>query len=124
MSAAPINKVAEAVNRRKFNQFKQWQKNRKKISTIAESADMTEGSKKRVIEKLYRSKDAGGKKPAKKLIFAKKGQVGTALLNILLGSDVCMYMYLTDVLVSVLLFWLNRELEERPVSASNMSTSA
>ena len=79
MSAAPINKVAEAQARRKMKQMKDWKKKRSAITSIAESSEMTEASKKRAIEKMYRNKK--NKDGPKKYVVATKGTAGSGGKN-------------------------------------------
>ncbi|KAJ3673708.1 hypothetical protein LUZ60_005700 [Juncus effusus] len=71
IDARPSKKVAEAKARKKRVAAKQLLKAKKKADVIADQADISEVSKNKMIEKLYRK--AAPKKPEKEYVVAKKG---------------------------------------------------
>lgn len=71
IDARPSKKVAEAKARKKRAAFKQLEKARKKADAISDQTDITEYSKRKMIDRLY--KKAAPKKPQKEYVVAKKG---------------------------------------------------
>ncbi|KAJ1688315.1 hypothetical protein LUZ63_019705 [Rhynchospora breviuscula] len=71
IDARPSKKVAEAKARKKRVALKQLEKARKKADAIADQTDISEHSKRKMIDRLY--KKAAPKKPQKEYVVAKKG---------------------------------------------------
>lgn len=71
INARPAKKVAEAKARKKRVAMRKLEKVRKKANTISEQADISDRSKRKQIEQLY--KKAAPKKPQKEYVVAKKG---------------------------------------------------
>ena len=71
INARPAKKVAEAKARKKRVAMKKLEKVRKKANAISEQADISDRSKSKQIERLY--KKAAPKKPQKEYVVAKKG---------------------------------------------------
>jgi AdoMet-dependent rRNA methyltransferase SPB1 len=67
----PSKKVAEAKARKKRVALKQLDKARKKADVISDQTDISELSKRKMIDRLY--KKAAPKKPQKEYVVAKKG---------------------------------------------------
>ncbi|KAK8687396.1 hypothetical protein V6N13_086218 [Hibiscus sabdariffa] len=71
INARPAKKVAEAKARKKRIAMKKLEKVRQKANNISDQADISEQSKRKQIEQLY--KKATPKKPQKEYVVAKKG---------------------------------------------------
>lgn len=71
INARPAKKVAEAKARKKRAAMKKLEKVRKKANTISDQADISDRSKRKMIEQLY--KKATPKRPQKEYVVAKKG---------------------------------------------------
>ena len=71
INARPAKKVAEAKARKKRVAMKRLEKVRKKANIISDQADISDLSKRKQIEQLY--KKATPKKPQKEYVVAKKG---------------------------------------------------
>lgn len=71
IDARPAKKVAEAKARKKRAAHKKLEKVRKKANTISDQAEISDRSKRKMIEQLY--KKATPKKPEKEYVVAKKG---------------------------------------------------
>ncbi|KAK4401524.1 AdoMet-dependent rRNA methyltransferase spb1 [Sesamum angolense] len=71
IDARPAKKVAEAKARKKRVAFRKLEKVRKKANSISDQADISDRSKRKMIEQLY--KKAAPKKPEKEYVVAKKG---------------------------------------------------
>ncbi|KAK8518773.1 hypothetical protein V6N13_017958 [Hibiscus sabdariffa] len=71
INARPAKKVAEAKARKKRIAMKKLEKVRQKANNISDQADISERSKRKQIEQLY--KKATPKKPQKEYVVAKKG---------------------------------------------------
>ncbi|KAE8730399.1 SNF1-related protein kinase regulatory subunit gamma-1-like [Hibiscus syriacus] len=71
INARPAKKVAEAKARKKRIAMKKLDKVRQKANSISDQADISERSKRKQIEQLY--KKATPKKPKKEYVVAKKG---------------------------------------------------
>ncbi|KAF4391681.1 hypothetical protein CsatB_023113 [Cannabis sativa] len=71
IDARPAKKVAEAKARKKRVAMKRLEKVRKKANIISDQADISDRSKSKQIEQLYRK--AEPKRPKKELVVAKKG---------------------------------------------------
>ncbi|KAI4376057.1 hypothetical protein MLD38_013853 [Melastoma candidum] len=71
IDARPAKKVAEAKNRKKRAAMKKLEKVRKKANTISDQADISDRSKRKMIDQLY--KKAAPKRPQKEYVVAKKG---------------------------------------------------
>lgn len=71
IDARPAKKVAEAKARKKRAAMRKLEKVRKKANTISDQADISDRSKRKMIEQLY--KKAAPKKPQKEYVVAKKG---------------------------------------------------
>lgn len=71
IDARPAKKVAEAKARKKRAAQKKLEKIRKKANSISDQADISDRSKRKMIEQLY--KKATPKKPEKEYVVAKKG---------------------------------------------------
>ncbi|KAK4258631.1 hypothetical protein QN277_005062 [Acacia crassicarpa] len=71
INARPAKKVAEAKARKKRVAMRKLEKVRKKANAISEQADISDRSKSKQIERLY--KKAEPKKPRKEYVVAKKG---------------------------------------------------
>ncbi|MCE3052291.1 hypothetical protein HAX54_052104 [Datura stramonium] len=72
IDARPAKKVAEAKARKKRAAHRKLEKFRKKANSISDQTEISEGSKRKMIEKLYR-KAATTKKPEREYVVAKKG---------------------------------------------------
>ncbi|XP_057783115.1 adoMet-dependent rRNA methyltransferase spb1 [Salvia miltiorrhiza] len=72
INARPAKKVAEAKARKKRAAYKKLEKVRKKANTISDQADISDRSKGRMIESLYK-KATATRKPQKEYVVAKKG---------------------------------------------------
>lgn len=72
INARPAKKVAEAKARKKRAAYKKLEKVRKKANTISDQADISDRSKGKMIEQLYK-KATATKKPQKEYVVAKKG---------------------------------------------------
>ncbi|KAK8626806.1 hypothetical protein V6N13_134436 [Hibiscus sabdariffa] len=71
INARPAKKVAEAKARKKRIAMKKLDKVRQKANSISDQADISERSKRKQIEQLY--KKATPKKPQREYVVAKKG---------------------------------------------------
>lgn len=71
IDARPAKKVAEAKARKKRVAMRKLEKVRKKANAISDQADISDRSKTKQIEKLYRK--ATPKRPQKEYVVAKKG---------------------------------------------------
>ena len=71
IDARPAKKVAEAKARKKRIAMKKLEKVRKKANVISDQADISDRSKRKMIDQLY--KKAVPQKPKKELVVAKKG---------------------------------------------------
>lgn len=71
IDARPAKKVAEAKARKKRAAMKKLEKARQKANSIADQTDISERSKGKMIDQLY--KKAMPKKPQKEYVVAKKG---------------------------------------------------
>lgn len=71
IDARPAKKVAEAKARKKRATMRKLEKVRQKANTIADQTDISERSKGKMIDRLY--KKATPKKPKKEYVVAKKG---------------------------------------------------
>ncbi|RWW79151.1 hypothetical protein BHE74_00012580 [Ensete ventricosum] len=71
IDARPAKKVAEAKARKKRAAMRKLEKVRQKANTIADQTDISERSKSKMIDQLY--KKATPKKPKKEYVVAKKG---------------------------------------------------
>lgn len=71
IDARPAKKVAEAKARKKRAALRKLEKVRKKANSISDQADISDRSKRKMIEQLY--KKAAPKKPEKEYVVAKKG---------------------------------------------------
>ncbi|KAM3306072.1 pre-rRNA 2'-O-ribose RNA methyltransferase [Capsicum chacoense] len=72
IDARPAKKVAEAKARKKLAAHRKLEKFRKKANSISDQTEISEGSKRKMIEQLYR-KAATTKKPEREYVVAKKG---------------------------------------------------
>ncbi|CAN4119703.1 unnamed protein product [Withania somnifera] len=72
IDARPAKKVAEAKARKKRAAHRKLEKLRKKANSISDQTEISEGSKRKMIEQLYR-KAATTKKPEREYVVAKKG---------------------------------------------------
>ncbi|KAH6756089.1 FtsJ-like methyltransferase family protein [Perilla frutescens var. hirtella] len=73
IDARPAKKVAEAKARKKRAAHKKLEKVRKKANTISDQADISDRSKNKMIEQLYKKATAAPRKPQKEYVVAKKG---------------------------------------------------
>lgn len=71
INARPAKKVAEAKARKKRAAMRKLEKVRKKANSISDQADISDRSKRKMIDQLY--KKAVPKKPEKEYVVAKKG---------------------------------------------------
>ncbi|PKA52535.1 AdoMet-dependent rRNA methyltransferase SPB1 [Apostasia shenzhenica] len=71
IDARPAKKVAEAKARKKRAAMKKLEKARKKADAISDQTDISERSKGKMIDQLY--KKAAPKRPKKEYVVAKKG---------------------------------------------------
>lgn len=71
INARPAKKVAEAKARKKRAAHRKLEKVRKKANSISDQADISDRSKSKMIDQLY--KKAAPKKPQKEYVVAKKG---------------------------------------------------
>ncbi|KAJ4825691.1 hypothetical protein Tsubulata_041417 [Turnera subulata] len=71
INARPAKKVAEAKARKKRVAMRKLEKVRKKANAISDQADISDRSKSKLIDKLY--KNAAPKRPKKEFVVAKKG---------------------------------------------------
>ncbi|KAL2537564.1 FtsJ-like methyltransferase family protein [Forsythia ovata] len=71
IDARPAKKVAQAKARKKRAAYRQLEKVRKKANTISDQAEISDRSKSKMIEQLY--KKATPKRPKKEYVVAKKG---------------------------------------------------
>ncbi|KAK8941008.1 hypothetical protein KSP39_PZI010452 [Platanthera zijinensis] len=71
INARPAKKVAQAKQRKQQVAMKKMEKARKKADVISDQTDVSERSKTKMIEHLY--KKAAPKKPKKEYVVAKKG---------------------------------------------------
>ncbi|KAI6701192.1 hypothetical protein NL676_015516 [Syzygium grande] len=71
IDARPAKKVAEAKARKKRAAMRKLDKIRKKANSISDQTDISDRSKSRMIDQLY--KKAAPKKPQKEYVVAKKG---------------------------------------------------
>lgn len=71
IDARPAKKVAEAKARKKRAAHKMLEKVRKKANSISDQAEISDRSKRKMIDQLY--KKATPKKPEKEYVVAKKG---------------------------------------------------
>lgn len=71
IDARPAKKVAEAKARKKKAAMRKLDKIRKKANSISDQTDISDRSKSRMIDQLY--KKAAPKKPQKEYVVAKKG---------------------------------------------------
>lgn len=71
IDARPAKKVAQAKARKKRVAMRQLEKVRKKANSISDQADISDRSKTKMIESLY--KKATPKRPQKEYVVAKKG---------------------------------------------------
>ncbi|WZZ79535.1 hypothetical protein YC2023_100107 [Brassica napus] len=72
INARPAKKVAEAKARKKRAAAKRFEKVRKKANVISDTADISNRSKDKMIDKLYK-KAAETRKAKKELVVSKKG---------------------------------------------------
>ncbi|XP_010433595.1 PREDICTED: putative rRNA methyltransferase [Camelina sativa] len=72
INARPAKKVVEAKARKKRAAQKRLEKVRKKANTISDTSDISDRSKDKMIDKLYK-KAAEPRKPRKELVVSKKG---------------------------------------------------
>ncbi|KAL0738983.1 hypothetical protein Bca4012_015193 [Brassica carinata] len=72
INARPAKKVAEAKARKKRAAAKRLEKVRKKANVISDTTDISDRSKDKMIDKLYK-KAAEPRKPKKELVVSKKG---------------------------------------------------
>ncbi|KAJ8531047.1 hypothetical protein K7X08_025778 [Anisodus acutangulus] len=72
IDARPAKKVAEAKARKKRAAHRKLEKFKKKANSISDQTEISEGSKRKMIEQLYR-KAATTKKPEREYVVAKKG---------------------------------------------------
>lgn len=71
IDARPAKKVAQAKARKKRVAMRKLEKVRKKANTISDQADISDRSKSKMIEQLY--KKAAPQRPKKEYVVAKKG---------------------------------------------------
>lgn len=71
INARPAKKVAQAKARKKRVAMRKLEKVRKKANTISDQTDISDRSKRKMIEQLY--KKATPKRPKKEYVVAKKG---------------------------------------------------
>lgn len=71
INARPAKKVAEAKARKKRAAMRKLEKVRKKANSISDQADISDPSKRKLIEQLY--KKATPRRPQKEYVVAKKG---------------------------------------------------
>ncbi|CAM8968904.1 unnamed protein product [Rhodiola kirilowii] len=71
IDARPAKKVAQAKARKKRVTMRKLEKVRKKANTISDQADISDRSKSKMIDQLY--KKAAPKRPKKEYVVAKKG---------------------------------------------------
>ncbi|XP_052193973.1 uncharacterized protein LOC127802297 [Diospyros lotus] len=71
INTRPAKKVAEAKARKKRIAMKKLEQVRKKANSISDQADISDRSKRKMIDQLY--KKAAPKKPQKEYVVAKKG---------------------------------------------------
>ncbi|GER50353.1 AdoMet-dependent rRNA methyltransferase spb1 [Striga asiatica] len=71
IDARPAKKVAEAKARKKRVMHRKLEKVRKKANSISDQADISDRSKRKMIDQLY--KKAAPKKPEREYVVAKKG---------------------------------------------------
>ncbi|XP_071935430.1 adoMet-dependent rRNA methyltransferase spb1-like [Coffea arabica] len=71
IDARPAKKVAEAKARKKRATFRKLEKVRKKANSISDQADISDRSKRKMIEQLYSK--ATPKRPKKEYVVSKKG---------------------------------------------------
>lgn len=71
IDARPAKKVAEAKARKKRATFRKLEKVRKKANSISDQADISDRSKRKMIEQLYNK--ATPKRPKKEYVVSKKG---------------------------------------------------
>uniref|UniRef100_A0A2P2J8Y6 Putative rRNA methyltransferase n=1 Tax=Rhizophora mucronata TaxID=61149 RepID=A0A2P2J8Y6_RHIMU len=71
INARPAKKVAEAKARKKRAATRKLEKVRKKANSISDQTDISDRSKRKLIEQLY--KKATPKRPKKEFVVAKKG---------------------------------------------------
>ncbi|XP_077220262.1 ftsJ-like methyltransferase family protein [Tasmannia lanceolata] len=71
IDARPAKKVAQAKARKKRSAMKKLEKVRQKANTISDQTDISDRSKNKMIDRLY--KKAIPKKPQKEYVVAKKG---------------------------------------------------
>ncbi|KAL2537569.1 FtsJ-like methyltransferase family protein [Forsythia ovata] len=71
IDARPAKKVAEAKARKKQAAHRQLEKVRKKSNSISDQADISDRSKRKMIEQLH--KKATPKTPKKEYVISKKG---------------------------------------------------
>ena len=71
IDARPAKKVAEAKARKKRVAMKKLEKVRKKANSISDQADISDRSKRKMIDQLY--KKAVPERPKKEFVVAKKG---------------------------------------------------
>lgn len=72
IDARPAKKVAQAKARKKRAAHRKLEKARKKANSISDQADISDRSKGKMIEQLYK-KATSTKKPEKEYVVAKKG---------------------------------------------------
>ncbi|KAH0712002.1 hypothetical protein KY285_007638 [Solanum tuberosum] len=72
IDARPAKKVAEAKARKKRAAHRKLEKFRKKANSISDQTEISEGSKRKMIEQLYR-KASSTKKSEREYVVAKKG---------------------------------------------------
>lgn len=73
INARPAKKVAEAKARKKRAAHRKLEKVRKRANTISDQADISDRSKSKMIDQLYKKATAAPKKPQKEYVVAKKG---------------------------------------------------
>ncbi|BBH05919.1 FtsJ-like methyltransferase family protein [Prunus dulcis] len=86
IDARPVKKLAEAKARKKRVAFRKLEKIRKKANTISDQADISDRSKRKQIEQMY--KKAEPKRPQKEYVVAKKGvqvRVGKGKVRVIDG---------------------------------------
>lgn len=73
INARPAKKVAEAKARKKRAAHRKLEKVRKRANTISDQADISDRSKSKMIDQLYKKATAAPRKPQKEYVVAKKG---------------------------------------------------
>lgn len=73
INARPAKKIAEAKARKKRAAHRKLEKVRKRANTISDQADISDRSKSKMIDQLYKKATAAPRKPQKEYVVAKKG---------------------------------------------------